>query len=45
MHSGADVDAFTAALNRDIGGDVDTIPGASDSSTGRTALDLSETLI
>ncbi|XP_078174053.1 TBP-associated factor 4 isoform X2 [Carex rostrata] len=33
MHSGADVEAFTAALNRDIGGDMDTIPGPSDSDT------------
>lgn len=24
MHSGADVDAFQAALNRDIGGDAST---------------------
>lgn len=35
MHSGADVEAFTAALNRDIGGDMDTIPGPSDPDTGK----------
>ncbi|KAJ3697904.1 hypothetical protein LUZ61_001609 [Rhynchospora tenuis] len=37
MHSGADVDAFTAALNRDIGGDMDSISGPSDSGTGGTS--------
>lgn len=33
MHSGADVDAFQAALNRDIGGDVSTSQ-PSDSESG-----------
>ena len=34
MHSGADVEAFTAALNRDIEGDTPTSqPSDSDSST------------
>lgn len=33
MHSGADVEAFQAALNRDIGGDVSTSQ-PSDSSPG-----------
>ena len=33
MHSGADVEAFQAALNRDIGGDVSTSQ-PSDSSSG-----------
>lgn len=45
MHSGADVDAFTAALNRDIGGDMDSIPVPSDSSTGKTASEISERLL
>ncbi|KAJ0973728.1 hypothetical protein J5N97_015693 [Dioscorea zingiberensis] len=34
MHSGADVDAFTAALNRDIGGDVAAISQPADSDAG-----------
>ena len=33
MHSGADVEAFQAALNRDIGGDASTSQ-QSDSNTG-----------
>ena len=33
MHSGADVEAFQAALNRDIGGDVSNLQ-PSDSSVG-----------
>ncbi|KAJ6871896.1 Transcription initiation factor TFIID subunit 4b [Populus alba x Populus x berolinensis] len=33
MHSGADVEAFQAALNRDIGGDVSNLQ-PSDSSAG-----------
>ncbi|KAH7652475.1 transcription initiation factor TFIID subunit 4 protein [Dioscorea alata] len=37
MHSGADVDAFTAALNRDIGGDVAVISHPADSDTGSSS--------
>ncbi|KAM0936736.1 putative transcription factor Hap3/NF-YB family [Dioscorea sansibarensis] len=37
MHSGADVDAFTAALNRDIGGDVAAISHPADSDTGSSS--------
>ncbi|KAJ1697482.1 hypothetical protein LUZ63_005994 [Rhynchospora breviuscula] len=40
MHSGADVDAFTAALNRDIGGDMDSTSGPSDSATGGTSQEV-----
>ena len=42
MHSGADVEAFTAALNRDIGGDTSTSqPSDSDSSMYLYNLNLS----
>lgn len=34
MHSGADVEAFTAALNRDIEGDNTSTSQPSDSDTG-----------
>lgn len=34
MHSGADVDAFTAELNRDIEGNTSTSQQPSDSDTG-----------
>lgn len=34
MHSGADVEAFTAALNRDIEGDTSVVSHPSDSDTG-----------
>ena len=34
MHSGADVEAFTAALNRDIEGDTSVKPLPSDSDNG-----------
>ncbi|XP_020093318.1 transcription initiation factor TFIID subunit 4b isoform X2 [Ananas comosus] len=34
MHSGADVEAFTAALNRDIGGDASAVPQPPDAEAG-----------
>lgn len=35
MHSGADVEALSAALNRDIGGDASTFSQPSDTESGK----------